>query len=262
MANNEDVAELISHLSPETGDTAIVGTDADPSAQKTAIFGHIASLHNPIAMNRMAEAADKLHQMGPAAVPALIAALKSPVMFGRNNAVMLLGDIGDTRAVEPLCAALKNDSNGMVRSMAALALGKIGDARAVPALIEALTEKRHDPMILAQKEGKTVFDKLRIMKTVIDGGFMGAESSAAEALGRIKDARAVVPLIALLENGGFLEQSAAAEALGEIGDAQAIAPLEALLERIPEADAPRPGRAFSRRARDAAQKALGKFRAL
>ena len=58
----------------------------------------------------------------------------------RNAAAGVLGQIGDTRAVEPLIAALKDESWG-VRHYAAEALGQIGDTRAVELLIAALKDR-------------------------------------------------------------------------------------------------------------------------
>jgi hypothetical protein len=50
-----------------------------------------------------------------------------------------LGEIADTRAVEPLIAALEDDEE-YVRQHAAEALGKIGDSRAVEPLIAVLDD--------------------------------------------------------------------------------------------------------------------------
>ena len=58
----------------------------------------------------------------------------------RSRAAAALGEIGDTRAVEPLIAALK-DSRYSVGQQAALALGSMRDARAVMALIGTLHNK-------------------------------------------------------------------------------------------------------------------------
>lgn len=55
------------------------------------------------------------------------------------NAALLLGDLGDQRATEPLMTALANP-NVLVRHHAAYCLGKTGDRRAVPALIRALQD--------------------------------------------------------------------------------------------------------------------------
>jgi len=58
----------------------------------------------------------------------------------RKHAVEALGDIGDSRAVDPLIEALKY-KNEYVRVDAAIALGKIGDNRAVEPLTNALRDK-------------------------------------------------------------------------------------------------------------------------
>jgi len=51
--------------------------------------------------------------------------------------------------------------------------------------------------------------------------------AAAEALGDIKDFRAVVPLVAALRGGASSVGMAVAEALGKIGDPRAVEPLAA-----------------------------------
>ena len=44
----------------------------------------------------------------------------------RYNAARVLGEMGDSKAVEPLINVLKNDKNGSVRLYAARALGEFG----------------------------------------------------------------------------------------------------------------------------------------
>ena len=56
-----------------------------------------------------------------------------------SDAAKALGQIGDTSAVEPLIAVLK-DNIPNVRGAAAEALGQIGDQRAVEPLITALKD--------------------------------------------------------------------------------------------------------------------------
>ena len=53
---------------------------------------------------------------------------------------MALGEIGDSRAIEPLIQALK-DKDKYIREWAADALGEIGNERAVEPLIEALKDE-------------------------------------------------------------------------------------------------------------------------
>ncbi|HOL55553.1 MAG TPA: HEAT repeat domain-containing protein, partial [bacterium] len=51
-------------------------------------------------------------------------------------------------------------------------------------------------------------------------------SSAAEALGKIKDTRAIDPLIKVLADKDIAVRLSVIEALGEIGDKKAIEPLK------------------------------------
>ena len=86
-------------------------------------------------------AADALGKVGPAAVPALIEALRDNSSYVRWAAVAVLGEMSTTAAdaVPPLIEALRGDDKD-VRWAAVGALGKVGPAAAdaVPALIEAL----------------------------------------------------------------------------------------------------------------------------
>ena len=61
----------------------------------------------------------------------------------RYNAARVLGEMGDSKAVEPLIDVLKNDKNGSVRLYAARALGELGDSKATEHLIESLREDRN-----------------------------------------------------------------------------------------------------------------------
>jgi len=58
-------------------------------------------------------------------------------------AALALGEIGDSRAVEPLINAL-GDENWEVRSTVAKALGKISDDRAIQPLINLLNDKNEN----------------------------------------------------------------------------------------------------------------------
>ena len=122
----------------------------------------------------------------------------------RKRAAENLGGSRDKRAVDPLVAALADPAGG-VRSRAAEALGKIGDARAVEPLVSALKESGPEDSFLS-----------------------GAQRQRRSE--RSVNARAVEPLGAALRDSGpgdsvrFVRR-AAAEALGKIGDARAVKPL-------------------------------------
>lgn len=110
----------------------------------------------------------------------------------RKSAAIALGEIGDVRAVEPLCTTLTMDTEGneqdIVRRAAITALGKLRDNRAVEPLISTLENR---------------IDENR--------------KFAAEALGQIGDSRAVVPLISKLLNDVLVAHTAAL-ALIKIGE--------------------------------------------
>lgn len=73
---------------------------------------------------------------GPEAVTALIMAVqnRNEDLIVRGRAALMLGKLGDTRAVMPLIKAL--DAPGLQTPLnAAQALGKLGDARAIKPLL-------------------------------------------------------------------------------------------------------------------------------
>jgi HEAT repeat protein len=126
-------------------------------------------------------------KIGSLAVGSLIAAIscRSAHWTVRSNAALVLGEIGDRRAVDALIDVLKKYRrdieeiaayNGMLSDAqaAAKALGKIGDPQAVEPLIAALK-----------------YDGIRMRRVVV------------EALGLIGDARAVEPLRTALKDANI-----------------------------------------------------------
>jgi HEAT repeat protein len=91
---------------------------------------------------RVREAAAKsLKEVGEPAVEPLIASLREENQDVCFKAIVLLGEIGDTRAIEPLVGVLKNFELWAMRFEAARALGMIKDPRAIGPLTEALYDK-------------------------------------------------------------------------------------------------------------------------
>ncbi|HNS51657.1 MAG TPA: HEAT repeat domain-containing protein [Anaerolineae bacterium] len=170
-------------------------------------------------------AAEALSRIGAAAVEPLIVALKRP----SAAAAQILGRIGDIRAVEPLVGAL-GYSDERVHHAAAQALGQIGNP-ALERLVALLDTYRRETSrhmsdwaenALVQIGAPAVEPLIAVLK---HGSSSAQRDNAARALGRIRDARAVEPLIAALRG----DSAGAAWALGEIGDARAVEPLVALL---------------------------------
>jgi HEAT repeat protein len=143
-----------------------------------------------------------LAEIGTSTVELLLPALKSVHEYIRIGAANALGLIKDERAVQPLIAAV-GDPKGDVREAAVAALSKFG-AISVEPLIEALKNSNED-----------------------------FRSGAADALGIIKDNRAVDPLIASLKDEESDVRESATRALGNIADPKTV---EALIEALKDRD--------------------------
>jgi HEAT repeat protein len=134
-------------------------------------------------------------------IDGLIKALENKSLEVRYDAVQALGRIGDARAVTPLCAALK-DPYIEVRMAAADVLGKMGDARAVEPLVNQLTKEKFSR---ASEDAAKALIKIGTpaVSTLITGlgeSDWNVLSTVICVLGRIKDARAVEPLITMYRN--------------------------------------------------------------
>lgn len=119
-----------------------------------------------------------------------------------HHTTTAFGSIGRP-AVRPLIAVLKDRGlDDWVRESAAESLGTIGDPLAVEHLIEVMKE------------------------------ISGAGSAAISSLAKMRDVRAVEPLISLLKHKNCIKRQEAATALGSIKDPRAIEPLISLLREF------------------------------
>ena len=180
-------------------------------------------------------AVDALVKIGVPAVDALIVSLKDKDKWVRSQAVSALGNIGDTRAIEPLIEALKEDEGyGYVREAAANALVKIG-LPAVDALIVVLKDKdkwvRWWAVHALRDIGST--RAVEPLLVALKDEDSSVQSATTYALGDIRDPIAVEPLIVTLKDRDWEVQCGAAEALGEISDARS---LDAVTKLMQEAD--------------------------
>ena len=125
--------------------------------------------------------------------------LKSENIIVRNNAIYYLGKNREKLAVPMLIKLLNNDQPKKTRLMAIESLGKIGDSSSIDALVALLNEE--------DKEIKM---------------------AACDALGIIKNAKAVGHLIRILQDKDI--RLTAIWALGNIGDKSAIPALTTLLD--------------------------------
>jgi HEAT repeat protein len=118
---------------------------ADASAWTLATIGDTRALR-PIFRAMVAEiiwVPHALKEFGEPAVKLLLSGLKAKNPKRRAAAAAALGEMQETKALDPLITLLESDPEGDVRSSAAFALGYIGDKRAMDALTAALND-RHD----------------------------------------------------------------------------------------------------------------------
>lgn len=170
-------------------------------------------------------AATALGKLGDTrAVDALVATLRVYPPEARKAAAEALGKLGDARAVEPLVVALK-DKDRRVQLAAAEALTRLGvpDHPSTRAWCAALMRKWDEAAAMGNVAVEPLVDALKL-------GWYDDRRLAAEALGKIGDARAAEPLMGALKDNEKGVRQAAAEALGKIGDARAVEPLVAALK--------------------------------
>ncbi len=150
----------------------------------------------------------------------------------RHHIAMALGNIGDDRAVESLLIALKDKDVGL-RNKAAEALGKIKGANLSNDLIEALHDSLRAGCLQAALVLASIGDTratpqlIKSLKAKNEDGF-----KIIEALGKLGDAGAVMPMIAALKHKNYMTKMYAFQTLGKLGDTRAIEPIMAVLRNV------------------------------
>ncbi len=167
------------------------------------------------------EAARALAKIGGAAVERLRVLLAHSDGTVREWAAFCLGEIEDARSTDSLVPLLE-DAEWNVRERAAEALQRLGwqPDTARLRVLHALPLLRADDLVA---EGEVA-----VLPVISALGSSNHLRMAAEVLGRIKDPRAVWPLIEVFDRSdvGVEEVVAAAEALGDLADPRARGVLE------------------------------------
>jgi HEAT repeat protein len=153
--------------------------------------------------------------------------------YERENAALPLLDAlakFGPDAVEPLVDALTH-TEGTVRRSAAIVLGRIGDTRAVEPLGMALYDM-HDEVGHAAAEALAGFGTaaLEVLSEALQHPEAGIRLHALSALSRIQDAR-VLPLISqMLKDPDRHVLKQVIQSLGELRDPRALAILTAIAD--------------------------------
>ncbi len=210
MIQNEAFEALSKSDDPRATDALISALDSDGFGRSRDYYG--------------LKAAKALSKKGNQVVDTLIFLMSQAETSTQTKkySAYVLGESGDKKAVDILTATL-NHKDWHTRLYTIEALGKIGDERAILPLFDGLSYSD------SGDETAEVIGKLgdsSIVDTLIDIMLTGRSferDNAAIALGELKDARAVGPLIQQLNDSKYFDN--AAIALGKIGDPQAINPL-------------------------------------
>ena len=136
IGDNRTANALKTLLNTDAGDDASWARDRAAWALSKIGTGGIEALVSSLGSNGTGtrrRASWALIDIGDPAVPYLISTLKDLSSLARKRAAMVLGWIGNKKAVLPLTWAL-TDNNQEVKKMAAWALGKIGEDKAATAL--------------------------------------------------------------------------------------------------------------------------------
>ncbi len=168
-------------------------------ANPVALPVMIRALEDPDFMIRKSALQACERYLSPMMVDALVSVMHEHTFSERQEAVRILGKIGDRRAVAPIAEVMEISDWMAIRSEAAAALGQMGYPEAVPALIEALQDFEAP-----------------------------VRANAAEALGIIRPEEAVEPLIKALQRESGWNMRHMSAALVKIG-APAMRPLLGLL---------------------------------
>jgi len=160
-------------------------------------------------------------------VDALIRQLKTGTHYERTLAAHALGDHHDPRAIDALIRILEDQSEDCaVRMAAADALGRIGNPKAMEPLIRTIGEMCDRHLLQAVAKALGAFQGPRVTDALV--GALGYEYSiahgAAESLKKLRDRRAVEPLIRLAEKGGIYDHTPllALQILGVLNDPRAV----------------------------------------
>jgi len=173
------------------------------------------------------------HTQHPAALPYLMEALRDPFWWYERevqagdlfNAIEKMGAV----AVDPLIVALK-DPEGTVRKYAALLLGRLGDARAVEPLGMALYDLHHEV-------GKTSAEALvnfgvtsfEILVEALDHPEMWIRIHSVDVLPKITEPRVALVLLEMLKDPEREVQRHAIEAMGALKDKRTLPALQAIM---------------------------------
>lgn len=169
----------------------------------------------------------------PAALPYLMEALHDSYWwyereYAASDLLAAIEKMG-SQAVEPLIEALQH-KEGTVRKFAAILLGRIGDARAIEPLNMALYDLHHE-VGKASAEALAHFGvpAVDVLVEALRHPEMWIRIHALEALSTIRDTRVIAILLEMLNDPEREVKKHVIQSLGELKDARALPALQKIV---------------------------------
>ncbi len=169
----------------------------------------------------------------PEAVPLLMEALRDPFWWYERE--MQAGDLFDAiekmgaMAVEALIAALK-DNEGAVRKYAAMLLGRIGDERAIEPLGMALYDLHHDVgKVSAESLVNFGVRSFEILVEALDHPEMWIRIHSVDVLPKIREPRVGLILLEMLKDPEREVKKHVIEAMGDLKDPRTLPALQEIM---------------------------------
>jgi len=160
----------------------------------------------------------------------LVSLLGSDNATERWAAAECLGDMKDTRAIDPLVGAIFREKYPRLVMIEQNALRGMVNPHAEDLLLEALRQKKTRATAVYTLGTLQVERAVDPLIALLKSPDKWDRSDAAEALGLIKDPRATGPVSATLKDPDEVVRRFAASALGDLGDVRAVGPLSDVLK--------------------------------
>lgn len=198
-------------------------------------------------------------KIGEPAVMPLLDSLDSRDKDVTKLTIRILGDIKDSRSVEPLVAMLNRDdynirndaceslgkiadttafggvslrmgdSVEVVRKSAAVALGRMKDKRAIPYLVQGMSDPHFGVRMASGNSLVEIGEpSIKSLLPLLDHAHEPTMNLAIESLGRLKSRKAVPSLLEKLKVDDWSTRAFAVEALCEIGDPKGVRAIKAM----------------------------------
>jgi HEAT repeat protein len=168
----------------------------------------------------------------PAALPYLMEALHDSYWwyereYAATDLLLAIEKMG-TAAVDPLIEALQ-DKEGTVRRFAALLLGKLGEPRAIEPLSMALYDLHHEVgKVAAESLAQFGVPAIDVLVEALSHPEMWIRIHAVAALSKIKDARITPILLEMLNDPEREVKKQVIESLGNLKDPRAGSALQGI----------------------------------